>query len=114
MDASILDLRYKMRDALNTLNRREKVWIFYHGKIKGEIIPSKAVSVVKTENHAIFGLAATNVDEDPAALVAQMRTTAARSSVPAVPVRGNGVYFTKQKSYTRWSYWYYGAAAESG
>jgi len=54
MDASILDLRYKMRNVLNALNRRERVRILYHGKVKGEIIPSKGNSKIKTNQHPMF------------------------------------------------------------
>jgi hypothetical protein len=56
MDASILDLRYKMRNVLNALNRRERVRILYHGKVKGEIIPSKGNSKIKTDQLPLFGM----------------------------------------------------------
>ena len=56
MDASILDLRYKMRNVLSALNRREKVRILYHGKVKGEIIPSKGKTGIKTAKHPMFGM----------------------------------------------------------
>jgi hypothetical protein len=56
MDATILDLRYKMRSVLNALNRREKVRILYHGKVKGEIIPSKGDSKLKSSHHPLFGM----------------------------------------------------------
>lgn len=56
MDASILDLRYKMRDVLSALDRREKVRILYHGRVKGEIIPLKAKSAAKTNTHPMFGM----------------------------------------------------------
>lgn len=72
MDASILDLRYKMRDVLKALDRREKVRILYHGKIKGEIIPAKSDTTVKTVNHAIFGLTE-NEEKDPSEIVSDLR-----------------------------------------
>ena len=56
MDASIVDLRYKMRNVLNALNRRERVRILYHGRVKGEIIPSKRNSKIKTNQHPLFGM----------------------------------------------------------
>jgi hypothetical protein len=56
MDATILDLRYKMRNVLSALNRREKVRILYHGKVKGEIIPSKSNNSLRSKQHEIFGM----------------------------------------------------------
>jgi hypothetical protein len=34
MEASVLDLRYRMDEVLKALDRREKVIILYHGKVK--------------------------------------------------------------------------------
>ena len=34
MKASIVDLRYKTRDILKTLDRNETVTVLYHGKVK--------------------------------------------------------------------------------
>lgn len=56
MEASILDLRYKMRDVLKALDKREKVRILFHGKVKGEIIPFKAKNTKKTREHPLFGM----------------------------------------------------------
>jgi hypothetical protein len=72
MDASILDLRYKMRNVLNALNRRERVRVLYHGKVKGEIIPIKGNRNIKTSQHCIFGMLK-NQNENPAEIVAKMR-----------------------------------------
>jgi hypothetical protein len=72
MDASILDLRYKMRNVLNALNRRERVRILYHGRVKGEIIPSKGNRKIKSNQHPLFGILK---DEkgNPEEIVANMR-----------------------------------------
>ena len=56
MDATVLDLRYKMRDVLKALDRREKVNIRYHGKIKGVIIPSGIKEKKKVSEHPFFGM----------------------------------------------------------
>jgi len=56
MNASIVDLRYKMREVLLALNRREKVRILYHGKVKGEIVPIKGDRKIKTRDHSLFGM----------------------------------------------------------
>jgi hypothetical protein len=72
MDASILDLRYKMRDVLKALNRHERVRILYHGKLKGEIIPAKSNRSIKTKDHPIFGIFKTD-KESPEKIVSKMR-----------------------------------------
>lgn len=40
MDATILDLRYKMSRVIDALDNRECVNVLYHGKIKGTIVPA--------------------------------------------------------------------------
>jgi hypothetical protein len=72
MEASILDLRYRMRDVVKALDKREKVRILYHGKIKGEIIPFKTAKVTKSTDHPLFG-SLKDDKESPSALVAEMR-----------------------------------------
>jgi hypothetical protein len=72
MDATILDLRYKMRNVLNALNRREKVRILYHGKLKGEIIPSRRKNKIRSNEHALFGMLKGG-KESPEELVSKMR-----------------------------------------
>jgi hypothetical protein len=56
MEASILDLRYRMKDVLRALDRREKVRILYHGKEKGTIIPPGRETRSKIVDHAFFGM----------------------------------------------------------
>ena len=56
MEASIVDLRYKMNSVLKALNRRERVRILYHGKVKGEIIPANEHRHLKTKDHPVFGV----------------------------------------------------------
>ena len=72
MDASILDLRYKMRNVLDALNRREKVRILYHGKVQGEMIPFKGKNDAKTINHPLFGMLKREKGK-PEDIVSQMR-----------------------------------------
>ena len=55
MKASIVDLRYKMRDILKALERKEEVKIMYYGKEKGIIIPTKHKTVMKVNRHPFFG-----------------------------------------------------------
>ena len=66
MKATVLDLRYKMKEVLNALDKREKVTILYHGKIKGTIFPAHADQSIKVKDHPFF-----NMVEDVEESVAQ-------------------------------------------
>ena len=57
MEASIVDLRYKMNDLLRALERREPVKILYHGKLKGTIVPVVKTITKKVREHPFFGMA---------------------------------------------------------
>ncbi len=58
MQASILDLRYRMKEILQALERNETVEILYHGKRKGTIIPHKPIQKMSsTKDHPYFGMA---------------------------------------------------------
>lgn len=57
MKASVIDLRYKMANVLKALDRREKVEVLYHGKVKGIIVPvteEKQKGAMK--DHPFFGM----------------------------------------------------------
>ena len=58
MEATVVDLRYKMRDVLKALNRKEKVTILYHGKTKGIIIPAAGAEKkhMGIREHPFFGM----------------------------------------------------------
>lgn len=57
MQASIVDLRYKMKDVLKALDRNETVKILYHGKTKGLLVPvTQKVLSKKVEEHPFFGM----------------------------------------------------------
>ncbi len=58
MQASILDLRYHMKEILRALDRNESVEILYHGKKKGLIIPHMTAQKISTKNHPYFGMTA--------------------------------------------------------
>lgn len=55
MKASIIDIRYKMKDILKALERKEEVKIMYYGKEKGIIIPTKHQTIGKAKDHPFFG-----------------------------------------------------------
>ncbi len=58
MKASVVDLRYKMRDVLKALDRNEQVSILYHGKTKGILMPAagKGKKSGKLKEHPFFGM----------------------------------------------------------
>ena len=47
MKATIVDLRYKMKDILKALDRNEAVTVLYHGKTKAVILPAKGPALKK-------------------------------------------------------------------
>lgn len=55
MDATILDLRYRMSSVLEALDRREEVRVLYHGKPKGRIVPEGAAASGRVKDHPFFG-----------------------------------------------------------
>ena len=55
MRASIVDLRYRMKQVLSALNRRERVTILYHGQAKGTIVPTSEPSHRPVCEHPFFG-----------------------------------------------------------
>lgn len=57
MEASVVDLRYKMNDVLKALDRKEEVTILYRGKIKGKILPVAKKTTRKIQTHPFFGMA---------------------------------------------------------
>ena len=56
MKASIIDLRYRMKDVLLALERNEAVEILYHGKVKGTIQPPRGDGQLRVEDHPFFGM----------------------------------------------------------
>jgi len=62
MNASVVDLRYKMNEVLNALKRRESVNILYHGKVKGVIVPPEQGQAIKASKHSYFGMSASKSD----------------------------------------------------
>lgn len=68
MKASVLDLRYRMSEVLKALDRRERVSLLYHGKIKGAIVPVSEKQSLRTIDHPFFGMAAKGTDSVDAAM----------------------------------------------
>ena len=60
MKANIVDLRYKMKDVLKALDRKERVEIMYRGKPKGVIMPVHEHNAKPMTEHPFFGSMATD------------------------------------------------------
>jgi hypothetical protein len=65
MKASVVELRYNMKDVLKALNRNEAVQVMYRGKLKGTIEPVMQEMEMRVEDHPYFGMASgdESVDE---------------------------------------------------
>ncbi len=72
MEATVLDLRYKMKDVQQALRRRETVKIKYHGKIIGKILPFPESPSVKIESHPFFGMSCSD-EVDVESVMEQLR-----------------------------------------
>ena len=55
MEASIVELRYKMNDVLRALDRKEEVTVLYRGKVKGTIKPVQSPAEADALKHPFFG-----------------------------------------------------------
>ena len=80
MQASIVDLRYNMKEVLRAIDRGEVVTILYRGKKKARIVPLAsapepgAASAPRVEEQPAFGIWSDRADlVDPAAHVRNLR-----------------------------------------
>lgn len=77
MKASIVDLRYRMKDVLKAIDRGEAVAVFYRGKKKAQLVPiSKRKTTKKTTltSHPAFGMWKDREDmKDPVDWVRKIR-----------------------------------------
>lgn len=64
MEATVVDLRYKMNDIIKALDRNEEVEILYHGKPKGTIIPTIAPPSMRVKDHPFFNMDASTESID--------------------------------------------------
>ena len=58
MQATVVDLRYRMNDVLKALDRNEDVDILYRGKTKGVLMASAKRSGKKVSEHPFFNMRA--------------------------------------------------------
>ena len=75
MKASIVDLRYHMKDVLRAIDRGATVTVLYRGKEKARIVPLGVESgTLKPSEHPACGMWADRKDmADPAAYVRRIR-----------------------------------------
>ena len=61
MLATVVDLRYNMKEVLKAIERNEKVVISYHGKEKAILTPIKQITKkISLKDHPAFGVLADN------------------------------------------------------
>ena len=70
MKATVVDLRYRMKEVLKALDRNEEVSILYHGKIKGTIRPAQSQKKLGVREHSFFNMSSAerSVEEEMAEL----------------------------------------------
>ena len=77
MEASIVDLRYRMKDVLRAIDRGETVTVTYRGKEKARLIPATAAAgrtLVNPRDHPACGMWKDREDmADPVAYIRKLR-----------------------------------------
>jgi len=77
MQATIVDLRYKMKQVLRAIDRGETVTVLYRGKARATLAPIASASgspAPKTKDQPLFGLWKDREDmSDPASYVRDLR-----------------------------------------
>jgi len=76
MKASIVDLRYRMKDVLKALDRGEPVTVLYRGKEKARLVPiASEKPKMRVEDHPAWGMWKDREDmKDPAEWVRKLRS----------------------------------------
>lgn len=77
MQASIVDLRYRMKSVLRAIDRGESVTVLYRGKEKARLVPfvaDQTAAAIKPGQHPACGLWADRPDlPDPVQFVRNLR-----------------------------------------
>lgn len=68
MQASVVDLRYKTKEILKSLERNEKITILYHGKIRGTILPPFQTAPQPVQSHPFFSSVKSDIQSVDAAM----------------------------------------------
>ncbi|MCD6334087.1 MAG: type II toxin-antitoxin system Phd/YefM family antitoxin [Candidatus Latescibacteria bacterium] len=61
MNATVVDLRYRMRDVLKAIDRNEEVKILYHGKLRGIIVPKPGAVCRQVTEHPFFNMSSDEI-----------------------------------------------------
>jgi antitoxin (DNA-binding transcriptional repressor) of toxin-antitoxin stability system len=83
MKASIVDLRYRMKDVLRAIDRGETVTVLYRGKEKAKLVPINGTQLpkktLKSTDHPAFGMWKDREDmKDPAKWLQTIRRSRIR------------------------------------
>ena len=76
MNASIVDLRYRMKEVMRAIDRGETVTVFYRGKQKAKLVPldQEEKPKMRLKDHPAVGMWKDREDmKDPAAFVRNLR-----------------------------------------
>ncbi len=75
MKATIVDLRYRMKDVLRAIDQGEKVTVLYRGNPRAEIVPVvPSATTAPLRDQPFFGMWAERGDmADPVAFVREIR-----------------------------------------
>ena len=77
MNATIVDLRYKMKHVLRAIDRGETVTVLYRGKERAKLMPiapAPGTGTAKTNDQPLFGLWKDREDmSDPASYLRRLR-----------------------------------------
>lgn len=88
MNATIVDLRYKMKDVLRAIDRGETVTVLYRGKEKAKltpIAPAPGSGAPKTKDQPLFGIWKDREDmSDPASYLRRLRLPRAAAAQTAI------------------------------
>jgi hypothetical protein len=56
MEASVVNMRHRMKEIMKALERNEEVKVLYHGKLKGIIKPIQDNTGESVTKHQFFGM----------------------------------------------------------
>lgn len=96
MKATIVDLRYRMKDVIAAIDRGETVVVFHRGKEKAKLTPvspssgTSADAIVMTKDQPFFGIWNDREDlADPVAYVRKLRKNRQSFADPRESLRSN-------------------------
>ncbi len=62
MQANIVDLRYRMKDVIQALDKNQRVTILYRGKVKATIVPASVRKSESVRTNPFFGMYRADLD----------------------------------------------------